>query len=56
MTLGVFLQDPDFIRLLYIVAFVLFIVGMRFVTSPPPRAGATWWLRSGWRSRWSPRF
>ncbi len=34
MTLAIFLQDPDFIRLLYIVAFVLFIVGMRGVTHP----------------------
>ena len=29
-----FLQDPDFIRLLYVVAFALFIVGMRRVTHP----------------------
>ena len=34
MTLAIFLQDLDFIRLLYIVAFVLFIVGMRGVTHP----------------------
>ncbi len=32
--LASFLQDPDFIRFLYIIAFVLFIVGMRGVTSP----------------------
>ena len=37
-----FLQDPDFIRLLYIVAFVLFILGMRQRDLPhSPRAGAT---------------
>jgi H+-translocating NAD(P) transhydrogenase subunit beta len=29
-----FLQDPDFIRALYIVAFVLFIAGLRLVTHP----------------------
>ena len=29
-----FLQDPDFIQFLYIVAFVLFIVGLRGVTHP----------------------
>ena len=29
-----FLQDPDFIRFLYIVAFVLFILGLRGVTHP----------------------
>jgi NAD(P) transhydrogenase subunit beta len=29
-----FLQDPDFIRAAYIVAFVLFILGMRLVTHP----------------------
>jgi len=28
-----FLQDPDFIRLLYIVAFALFVLGMRQLTS-----------------------
>jgi NAD(P) transhydrogenase subunit beta len=35
MTLATFLQDPDFIRALYIVAFVLFILGLRMVTNPP---------------------
>jgi NAD(P) transhydrogenase subunit beta len=29
-----FFQDPDFIRILYIVAFVLFILGMRELTGP----------------------
>jgi len=33
-SLASFLQDPDFIRLLYIVAFVLFIIGLRRVTHP----------------------
>ena len=43
-----FVQDQDFIRLLYIVAFVLFILGMRQVTGPttPPsstlRTSRTW--------------
>ncbi len=32
--LASFLQDEDFIRVLYIVAFVLFILGMRQVTHP----------------------
>ncbi|MEK6228744.1 MAG: NAD(P)(+) transhydrogenase (Re/Si-specific) subunit beta [Actinomycetota bacterium] len=32
MLSGSFIQDPDFIRFLYIVAFVLFIVGMHGVT------------------------
>ena len=36
-----FLTDLDFIRLLYIVAFVLFILGMKGVTTPGPRAGGT---------------
>ncbi len=34
LPLASFLQDPDFIRVLYIVAFVLFILGMRQVTNP----------------------
>ncbi len=34
LPLGTFLTDPDFVRLLYIVAFVLFIVGMRQLTGP----------------------
>jgi NAD(P) transhydrogenase subunit beta len=29
-----FLQDPDFIRVLYIVAFILFILGLRFLNHP----------------------
>jgi NAD(P) transhydrogenase subunit beta len=32
--LATFLQDPDFIRALYIVAFALFIFGLRLVTHP----------------------
>jgi NAD(P) transhydrogenase subunit beta len=31
---GSFLQDTDFIRSLYIVAFVMFILGLRLVTNP----------------------
>jgi len=34
LPLASFLQDPDLIRVLYIVAFVLFILGMRQVTHP----------------------
>ncbi len=34
LPLATFLTDPDFVRLLYIVAFVLFILGMRQVTGP----------------------
>jgi len=34
LPLASFLQDPDFIRVLYIVALVLFILGMRQVTHP----------------------
>ncbi len=34
LSLASFVQDPDFIRVLYIVAFVLFILGMRELTSP----------------------
>ena len=31
---AVFLQDPDFIRVLYLAAFVCFIVGLRLLNSP----------------------
>ena len=51
-----FLQDPDFIQFLYIVAFVLFILGMRQRDLPDHRAPGQ--LDRGgraWRSRWSPR-
>ena len=34
MYLASFFQDPDFIRVLYIVAFVCFIVGLRFLNHP----------------------
>jgi len=34
LPLGTFLTDPNFVRILYIVAFVLFILGMRQVTGP----------------------
>ena len=34
MYLGSFLQDPDFIRVLYLIAFVLFILGLRLLTHP----------------------
>jgi NAD(P) transhydrogenase subunit beta len=34
MYLGSFLQDPDFIRVLYLIAFVLFILGIRLLTHP----------------------
>jgi proton-translocating NAD(P)+ transhydrogenase subunit beta len=34
LPLATFLQDPDFIRALYIVAFVCFILGLRLVTHP----------------------
>jgi H+-translocating NAD(P) transhydrogenase subunit beta len=31
---AVFLQDPDFIRVLYILAFICFILGLRFLNHP----------------------
>ena len=34
MYLASFLQDPDFIRVLYIVAFICFIVGLRLLNHP----------------------
>jgi NAD(P) transhydrogenase subunit beta len=34
VTLATFLQDPDFIRVLYIVAFVCFILGLRLLNHP----------------------
>ena len=34
MYIASFLQDPDFIRVLYIIAFVCFILGMRFLNHP----------------------
>ena len=34
MYLGTFLQDPDFIRSLYILAFALFITGLRMLRGP----------------------
>ena len=34
MYTGVFLQDPDFIRVLYLAAFVCFIVGLRLLNHP----------------------
>ena len=34
MYLASFFQDPDFIRVLYIIAFVCFIVGLRFLNHP----------------------
>ncbi len=34
LPLATFFTDPDFVRILYIVAFVLFILGMRQVTGP----------------------
>ena len=43
MTLSAsFLQDPDFIRAAYIVAFVLFILGMRLVTHPTTARRGNW--------------
>ena len=42
MILASFLQDPDFIQFLYIVAFVLFILGMRGVTSPTTARRGNW--------------
>jgi NAD(P) transhydrogenase subunit beta len=35
MYVGSFLQDPDFIRVLYIVAFACFIYGLHLMNSPP---------------------
>ena len=34
MTLATFLQDPDFIRVLYILAFICFILGLRLLNHP----------------------
>ena len=34
MYTGAFLQDPDFIRSLYIVAFALFIIDLRLMNHP----------------------
>ena len=34
MYIGTFLQDPDFIRSLYILAFALFIVDLRLMNHP----------------------
>ena len=34
MYIGTFLQDPDFIRSLYIVAFSLFIIDLRLMNHP----------------------
>jgi NAD(P) transhydrogenase subunit beta len=34
MYTGAFLQDPDFIRVLYILAFICFIVGLRLLNHP----------------------
>ena len=42
------LQDPDFIRVCYIVAFSLFIIGLRLLNQPEhARAAATWSRRPG---------
>ena len=39
VTTGAFsLQDPDFIRVCYIVAFSLFIIGLRLLNQPEARA------------------
>ena len=51
-----FLQDPDFIRVLYIVAFSLFIIDLQ--ADEPPAHGAQGQRdRRGraWASPWSPR-
>ncbi|MBD0283560.1 MAG: NAD(P)(+) transhydrogenase (Re/Si-specific) subunit beta, partial [Thermoleophilaceae bacterium] len=32
--IATFLQDPDFIRVLYIVAFICFIIGLRLLNHP----------------------
>ena len=34
MYIGTFLQDPDFIRSLYIIAFSLFIIDLRLMNHP----------------------
>ncbi len=34
MTIATFLQDPDFIRVLYILAFICFILGLRLLNHP----------------------
>ena len=52
MYLASFFQDPDFIRVLYIIAFVCFIVGLRFLNHPRTARGATRSPRWAWRSRW----
>ena len=52
MYIGTFLQDPDFIRSLYIVAFSLFIIDLRLMNHPrTARRGNVHRRRSAWRSR-----
>ena len=46
-----FFQDENFIAVLYIVAFSLFIFGLMGLTGPRPRCAATGSPRSAWRSR-----
>jgi proton-translocating NAD(P)+ transhydrogenase subunit beta len=42
MYLASFLQDPDFIRILYIVAFICFIVGLRWLNHPRTAQRGNW--------------
>ena len=42
LPLASFLQDPDFIRVLYIVAFVCFILGLRFLNHPRTARRGNW--------------
>ena len=46
-----FLQDANFLDVLYIVAFALFIYGLSGLTGPAPRCEETGSPRSAWRSR-----
>ena len=47
LPLASLVQDPNFIRSLYIVAFVLFIVGMRGVTHPTTARRGNWTAAAG---------
>ena len=46
-----FLQTASFLDVLYIIAFALFIQGLRGLSGPTPRCAATASPPSAWRSR-----
>jgi len=48
--LATFLQSPNFLDVLYIVAFSLFIQGLRGLAGPPQPCAGTASRRLAWRS------